>query len=118
MADKFEDVRQKVLNFRNERDWTRFHDPKNLAEAISIESSELLENFLWKTVSESKSIDDAGKESIGQEIADIFIYLIYLCEELNIDMLEEATKKLKINEKRFPSKAKLTPERWIIKDEK
>jgi NTP pyrophosphatase (non-canonical NTP hydrolase) len=63
---------------------------------VSIESGELLENFLWKTVAESKQLDDIEIQIIGQEIADIFIYMIYLCEELEIDLIEETTKKLKI----------------------
>ena len=103
MADKFEEVRQKLLQFRNERDWAKYHDPKNLAEAVSIESGELLENFLWKTVAEVRRLDDAEMRSVGQEIADVFIYLIYLCEELDLDLMEETAKKLKINEKRFPA---------------
>jgi len=103
MVDKFEEVRQKLLQFRNERDWAKYHDPKNLAEAVSIESGELLENFLWKTVAEVRRLDDAEMRSVGQEIADVFIYLIYLCEELDLDLMEETAKKLKINEKRFPA---------------
>jgi len=103
MADKFDKVRKKLLLFRDERDWAKYHDPKNLAEAVSIESGELLENFLWKTVAESRQLDNAEAESIGQEIADVFIYLIYLCEELDIDLIDETTKKIKINESRFPS---------------
>ena len=103
MADKFEEVRQKLLQFRNERDWAKYHDPKNLAEAVSIESGELLENFLWKTVAEVRRLDDAEMRSVGQEIADVFIYLIYLCEELDLDLIEETAKKLKINEERFPA---------------
>ena len=103
MADQFDEVRQKLLKFRDERDWAKYHDPKDLAEAVSIESGELLENFLWKTVADSRRLDDAEVQSIGQEIADIFIYLIYLSEELDLDLIEETTKKLKINEKRFPA---------------
>ena len=102
MADQVDEVKQKLLQFRDERDWAKYHDPKNLAEAISIESGELLENFLWRTSTESKNLNQAEKESIGQEVADIFIYLIYLCEELDIDMYDEATKKLKLNKNRFP----------------
>lgn len=101
MSERFEKVQQEILHFRNKRNWAQYHDPKNLAEAISIESSELLENFLWKTVSESKELNESEIQSIKQEIADIFIYLIYLCDELSLDLLEETTKKLKINEERF-----------------
>lgn len=104
MADQFDEVRQKILRFREERNWAKYHDPKNLAEAIAIESGELLENFLWKTSAESRSLTKTEIDNIGQEVADIFIYLTYLCEELNIDLCDEAAKKLKINEKRFPAK--------------
>jgi dCTP diphosphatase len=103
IADRFDEVRQKLLKFRDERDWAKYHDPKDLAEAVSIESGELLEIFLWKTAADSRRLDDAEVQSIGQEIADIFIYLIYLSEELDLDLIEETTKKLKINEKRFPA---------------
>lgn len=102
MADRFDEVRRKLLQFRDQHDWARYHDPKNLAEAVSIESSELLENLLWKTVAESRQLNGAEIQAIGQEISDIFIYLIYLCEELDLDLMEEATKKLKLNENRFP----------------
>ena len=118
MADRFDEVRQKLLQFRNKRDWARYHDPKNLAEAVSIESGELLENFLWNTVAESRRLDDAEIQSIGQEIADIFIYLIYLCEELDLDLIEETTKKLTINEKRFPTEFERQSERRTQKVEK
>jgi NTP pyrophosphatase (non-canonical NTP hydrolase) len=118
MTDRFDEVRQKLLQFRNDRDWTKYHDPKNLAEAVSIESGELLENFLWKTLAESRRLDDAEAQSIGQEIADIFIYLIYLCEELDLDLIEETTKKLKINEKRFPSEIERSSESSTQKVEK
>ena len=110
MVDRFDVIRQKLLQFRDQRDWARYHDPKNLAEAISIESGELLENFLWKTVAESWQLNDLEIQAIGQEAADIFIYLIYLCEELDIDLMGEATKKLKLNEDRFPVKAELSTE--------
>ena len=110
MADRFDEVKQKLLQFRDQRDWARYNDPKNLAEAISIESGELLENFLWKTVAESRRLNDSEIQAIGQEAADIFIYLIYLCKELDIDLMEEATKKLKLNENRFPIKAERSKE--------
>ena len=110
MADRFDIIRQNLLQFRDHCDWARYHDPKNLAEAISIESGELLENFLWKTVAESRQLNDSELQAIGQEAADVFIYLTYLCEELGIDLMEEATKKLKLNEIRFQAKAERSAE--------
>ena len=111
MADRFDEVRQKLLRFRDERGWAKYHDPKNLAEDVSIESGELLENLLWKTVAESRQLNDSETQAIGQEIADIFIYLIYLCEELDIDLIEEATKEPKLNEDRFPIKLERSAEK-------
>jgi dCTP diphosphatase len=49
-------IQKKIISFRNERDWAQFHDPKNLAEALSIEAEELLENFLWKTTEQSRNL--------------------------------------------------------------
>ena len=98
MADRFDEVRRKLLQFRDQRDWARY------------QSSELLENLLWKTVAESRQLNGAEIQAIGQEISDIFIYLIYLCEELDLDLMEEATKKLKLNENRFPIKIERSAE--------
>ncbi len=95
-------IQQKILDFRNARDWAQFHDPKNLAEAISIEAGELLENFLWKTVEQSKNLTDDELTNIKHEIADIFIFLTYLCEEYKIDFLKEVEKKIAVNEAKYP----------------
>jgi NTP pyrophosphatase (non-canonical NTP hydrolase) len=87
-------LQKKILDFRNERDWAQFHDPKNLAEAISIEAGELLENFLWKTIDQSKNLSEEQLNNIKQEVADIFIFLTYLCHEFKIDLLKEVEKKM------------------------
>lgn len=118
MDERFDDIRQKALRFRDDRDWAKYHDPKNLAEAIAIESGELLENFLWKTSAESRNLSRSEMESVGQEVADVLIYLIYLCEQLNIDMHDEVTKKLKINEKRFLTEVERLSEGTTEKAEK
>ena len=96
------DIQKKILAFRNARDWAQFHDPKNLAEALSIEAGELLENFLWKTVEQSKSLTDEELTSGKHEIADIFIILAYLCEEYKIDLLKEVESKIAHNEAKYP----------------
>ncbi len=101
MAD-LETIQQKIIAFRNERDWAQFHDPKNLAEALSIEAGELLENFLWKTTEQSKKLSDKELANVKHEIADIFIFLTYLCEEYNIDLMQEVGKKIAVNEAKYP----------------
>ena len=95
-------IQKKVIEFRNARGWAQFHDPKNLAEGLSIEAGELLENFLWKTVDQSRKLSEVGLENIKEEIADIFIFLTYLCEEFKIDLFAEVKAKITMNEMKYP----------------
>jgi NTP pyrophosphatase (non-canonical NTP hydrolase) len=95
-------IQKKIISFRNERDWSQFHDPKNLAEALSIEAGELLENFLWKTTEQSRSLSAEELKNVKEELADIFIFLTYLSEEYKIDLLTEVEKKVAVNEAKYP----------------
>ena len=72
MAD-LEAIQKKIIAFRNERDWAQFHDPKNLAEALSIEAGELQENFLWKTTEQSRNLTAEELKNVKEELADIFL---------------------------------------------
>jgi len=102
MSDKLAEIIAEALAFRNERDWERFHDPKNLAEAISIEAGELLENFLWVTTDESREMEGTKLNRIKNEVSDILIYVIYLCQALNIDLIKEVRNKLQMNRQKYP----------------
>jgi NTP pyrophosphatase (non-canonical NTP hydrolase) len=95
-------IQNKILDFRNARDWAQFHDPKNLAEAISIEAGELLQNYLWKNIEQSKNLTEEELSNVKHEIADIFIFLTYLCEEYKIDLIKEVERKIAINDKKYP----------------
>jgi dCTP diphosphatase len=97
-----ESIQKKIISFRNERDWAQFHDPKNLAEALSIEAGELLENFLWKTTDQSRNLTNEQLKNVKEELADIFIFLTYICEEYNIDLLTEVEKKIAMNAAKYP----------------
>ncbi len=97
-----ESIRKKIMLFRNERDWAQFHDPKNLAEALSIEAGELLENFLWKTTEQSRNLTIEELKNVKEELADIFIFLTYLCDQYKIDLLREVEKKIVLNEAKYP----------------
>ena len=101
MAD-LDAIRKKIVAFRNERDWAQFHDPKNLAEALSIEAGELLENFLWKTTEQSRNLSPEELKNVKEELADIFIFLTYLSEEYKIDLLGEVENKISQNEAKYP----------------
>jgi len=98
-------LRERIIQFRDLRDWKQFHDPKNLAEAIAIESAELLENFLWKTAEESRDLPRDTVVSIGEEIADIAIFLTILAHELDLNVEETVNRKLQLNEERYPVEA-------------
>jgi len=94
-----EEIIRKVLTFRQNRNWEQFHNPKDLAISISIESSELLENFQWKSSEEAMHIK---KDDIADELADVLIYSIYMAETLNISIEELILNKLKKNELKYP----------------
>lgn len=95
-------IQRKVMEFRNARDWGQFHDPKNLAEALSIEAGELLENFLWKTTEQPRNLSAEELKNVKEELADIFIFLTCLSKEYNIDLLVEVEKKRAVNEAKYP----------------
>lgn len=88
-----------ILNFRNQRDWKEFHSPKNLAIALSVEASELLEIFQWST---NNKIDKSRKDEMEDEIADIYYYLLLIAHESNIDIKNAFKKKMRTNEKKYP----------------
>ena len=97
----------KIKQFRDERDWMQFHDPKNMAVSIIIEASELLEHFQWKSKNEVKDYIKTNKQEVSDEIADIALYLFELADNLGIDLIQAMEKKLGKNRKKYPiAKAK------------
>lgn len=96
------EITAKIRAFRDERDWKQFHNPKDMAIAISLESSELLEHFLWKTTAESERCLVEKKQEIVDEIADISMYLFELADNLGIDLLQAMEQKLAKNALKYP----------------
>ena len=93
-----------LIKFRDDRDWKQFHDPKNLATALSIEAAELNELFLWKTTDESRDVDI---DRIKEELADVFAYGLLLANEFGLDPEEIVLNKVKKNAEKYPiAKAK------------
>lgn len=90
---------EKILDFRDERDWKKYHKEKDLAISISLEASELLENFQWKSSEEAIA---ETKQNIKEEMADIYIYLVQLADKMEIDLEEEVEKKLVKNALKYP----------------
>ena len=95
-------ITQRIRDFRDACDWKKFHNPKNLACSIPIESAELLEHFQWKTPEESMVHTVAKRDALSEEIADVGIYLIALADSLGIDLFIAIERKLAINEAKYP----------------
>jgi dCTP diphosphatase len=99
-----------LIDFRDKRDWKQFHDPKNIAEAISIEAGELQELFLWKEkkdIAEKIQNDPGFKEKVGEELADIIIFCLNFANATNLDVSTIVKDKIeKAEEKYSVDKAK------------
>ena len=91
-----DEVMQRLRQFRDERDWKQFHNPKDLALALSIEASELLEAFLWKTP------DAADTEKVKEELADVLAYALLLSDAYGFDVKEIVLEKIAHNEEKYP----------------
>jgi dCTP diphosphatase len=100
--DSLNTLRLRVREFAAARAWDRYHTPKNLAMALSVEAAELVEPFQWLTPEESGSLDPDKLEAVRQEIADVLIYLTRLADVLDIDPLQAAADKLELNARRYP----------------
>ncbi len=92
----------KIRQFRDDRDWMQFHDPKNMAISIMLEASELLEHFQWKTQKEVEGYINDHKAEVRDEIADIAMYLFELADNLGVDLIDAMESKLKKNEQKYP----------------
>ncbi|MBM3918974.1 MAG: nucleotide pyrophosphohydrolase [Sphingomonadales bacterium] len=102
-----EELIEALLKFRNKRDWEQFHNPKDLAIAINVEAGELLELFLWKNA------DDANKEKVKEELADIFAFAYLLAEKYQFDVKEIVLEKIQRNAEKYPvDKAKGTAKKY------
>ena len=93
---------KKIRAFAQNRDWDQFHSPKNLAMALSVEVSEVVEHFQWLTQEESNRLDTEKLKQIREEIGDVMIYLARLADRLGIDPVQAAEEKMQINEKKYP----------------
>jgi NTP pyrophosphatase (non-canonical NTP hydrolase) len=95
----FHEIEQKVIEFRNDRNWAQFHQIKDLLLGLNIEVSELQELFLWKSKEQQSEIKI---DNIRDEVADIAIYLIYISKHYNIDLLEAINEKIAKNSVKYP----------------
>ncbi len=91
-----QDIRDRLRQFKEERDWEQFHDAKNLALALSIEASELNECFLWKTP------EQVNRDKVKEELADVFLYAVMLADKYDFDIHQICLDKIQRNAEKYP----------------
>jgi dCTP diphosphatase len=97
------EIIEKLRAFTDERDWAKFHSPKNLAMALSVEAAEIVEHFQWLTQEQSCRMDADKLAAVREEIGDVLIYLTMLSDKLGIDPVLAALDKIDKNEKKYPA---------------
>jgi NTP pyrophosphatase (non-canonical NTP hydrolase) len=97
-----ETLRIRLAQFATERDWDQFHNPKNLAMAVAGEAGELVEHFQWLDFEQAQNLPQATRDEVALECADVLLFLLRLCDRLDIDLGAAAEKKLALNAKKYP----------------
>lgn len=93
---------ERIIAFRDARDWKQFHNPKDCAISLSLEASEVLEHFQWKSKEEMEKYVIEQKGEIGEELADVLYWVLLMSHDLKIDVLDALEKKIKKNEEKYP----------------
>ncbi len=95
-------LREDLRHFAAERDWDRYHSPKNLAIALSVEAAELLEPFQWLSEHDSARLPSGDRARVEEEIADVLLYLVRLADKLDVDLVAAAMRKMQLNAAKYP----------------
>ncbi len=101
--NELEALRIRINDFADERDWNQFHSPKNLSMALIVEAGELVEHFQWMKQKDSFALAEDKLAAVEEELADIFVYLIRIADQLGIDLINATKKKIKSNEAKYPA---------------
>ena len=101
-SDSLQILRKRLEKFAAQRDWDQFHNPKNLAMALAGEAGEVLEHFQWLTFEQSSNLSAKSRAEVALECADVLLFLLRLCDKLDIDLAAATMKKLVINAKKYP----------------
>jgi len=101
-ADPLRELALALRRFADERDWDQFHAPKNLAMALSVEAAELLEHFQWLGEDESRRLPPETLAKVGEEMADVLLYLVRLADKLEVDLAQAARRKMQLNAQKYP----------------
>ena len=95
-------LKERLQNFAQVRNWEKFHSPKNLAMAMSVEAAELVEIFQWLKEDESYQLSENQRQAVKHEVADVIIYLIRMCSILDINIAEAVDEKILLNGEKYP----------------
>lgn len=113
MSSELMELRDSLRIFAAERDWDQFHSPKNLASAVTVEAAELLEQFQWLTEEQSRTLSEELKANVAAELADVFLYLVRLADQVDVDLMSAARAKMARNAAKYPvDKARGTAKKY------
>ena len=98
----YDKIQNEIKTFVDERDWEQFHSPKNLSMALSVEAAELVEIFQWQKQDEHKENEEKVVNAVKDEVADIFYYVVRMCQKMNINLEEAFSEKMKKNRQKHP----------------
>ena len=101
MSD-IEEFTKKIKEFRDQRDWKQFHNPKDVSLSLVLEATEVLEHFQWKNQTEIEEYVKIHTEDIGEELADVLYWVLLMASDLKIDIKQMLEKKMKKNEEKYP----------------
>ena len=102
MDKTLKELQDRIIAFRNERDWKQFHKPKDIAMSLCLEAAEVLEHFQWKDEEEINGYVKNEKEELGRELSDVLAYLLIMASDLNIDLPDAFEKKMQENATKYP----------------
>jgi NTP pyrophosphatase (non-canonical NTP hydrolase) len=91
-----------ITKFRDERDWKQFHNPKDMALSLVLEAAEVMEHFQWKNEAEVENYITANRDKIGEELADVFYWILLISHDLKIDLKDALERKMVISNKKYP----------------
>ena len=102
MKDTIQELTDRIIKFRDARDWRQFHNPKDVAISLSLEAAELLEHFQWKDEAAAARHLRSAKEHVSDELADVLYWVLLLAHDLGIDIRRAALRKLRKNAAKYP----------------
>ena len=109
MSD-IKDLQEKIIKFRDQRNWKQFHNPKDVSLSMVLEATEIMEHFQWKNEKEMQEHIKKNKKEISKELADVFYWALLMGHDLGIDLKKAVETKMKENKKKYPvGKAKNKP---------